>query len=647
MSVLTPNLFTRRFRDFLEIGHARLRPLAPDWTDHNAHDPGITFMELLAWVAEAQVYSLSRLRRDERASYAALLGLQQKGTTAARGILWADRQDPSSPFLTFVRSMVLPADTVINVAGEDAPTFRPVTELLWAPGSIGKLATRHADGRVADHTATNARGGAVFHPLGDTGGPGAVLTMTFTCRNENGLFGREPDMAKRAPWAIGYRAAPASDGAVDVAASGKSTSRRGTALSATLVTADRRTPLRIVADSTEGLLTTGALLLDLQAVEGSPSQFTLELRAPRGSARPPRALRIEPNVIPIQQGRSIAREPHRANGEPDWSLTLDETGVRFGPGERPITVEVADPIGIREWAPGRISDLGPGDEKYEFNPRTGQVTFGNGVNGRIPSDGADVLVSYAVSDGEQGRVARNRKWRVAGFPGDFGVNPDPVTGGSATSDWIDERRAARRSWREDHALISPGDIVAAAKKTPLIEVARAWIAPVSARAPRTGVVRLIAMRSRPDGVEPATTPETPRWRETIRRHLAGRMPLGTRLQVIAPTYVDFSIDATLDVEPGRDPETVRKAVNRTLDRRLALVSANRSAERQFGVPVSRRDVESWLRSVEGVARVVLVQLRAVDRSRIDVVKVGPTGLPRHTAGRDDIVVRRPATGGAS
>ena len=125
MSVLTPNLFTRRFRDFLEIGHARLRPLAPDWTDHNAHDPGITFMELLAWVAEAQVYSLSRLRRDERASYAALLGLQQKGTTAARGILWADRQDPSSPFLTFVRSMVLPADTVINVAGEEF-SYQPV-----------------------------------------------------------------------------------------------------------------------------------------------------------------------------------------------------------------------------------------------------------------------------------------------------------------------------------------------------------------------------------------------------------------------------------------------------------------------------------------------------------------------------------------
>lgn len=647
MSALTPNLFTRRFSDFLEIGHARLRPLAPDWTDHNAHDPGITFMELLAWVAEAQVYSLSRLRRDERASYAALLGLQQRGTTAARGILWGDRQDPSSPFLTFARSMALPADTVIKLTGEDAPTFRPTSELLWAPGSIGKLATRHADGRITDHTVTNARGGAAFKPLGDTGGPGAVLTMSFTCRDEAGLFGADPENTRRAPWAIGYRSAQTTNGAAEAAASGPSTGARGTALHATLVSADQRTPLRIVADTTEGLLSTGTLLLDLQAVEGSPSQFTLEFRAIRGSARPPRALRIEPNVVPIQQGRSIERESHLATGEPDWDFTLEETGLRFGPGQKLLTLEVADPTGIREWRVGSIADLGPDDEKFEFDHRTGHVTFGNGINGRIPRQGADVLVSYAVSDGELGRVARNRKWRVAGFPGSFGVNLDAVTGGAATSDWIDDRREARRSSREDHALVSPGDIVAAAKTLPLLDVARAWIAPVAARAPRTGTVRLIAMLSRPDGVEPAQIPETTRWLEAIRRQLAGRMPLGARLEVIAPRYVDFSIDATLEVEPGRDPGTVRKTVDMTLNKRLALASANRSPERQFGVPVTKRDVVSWLRSVQGVARVVAVQLRAADRSRIDVVKLRPTGLPRHTAALDDISVRRPAAGGAS
>src|SRR3954470_13841697 len=97
MKSLAPDLFQRRFSQLMEIGRARLRPLAPEWTDHNAHDPGITLMELLAWVAEAQLYSLSHLRQDERASYAALLGLAETGTRGARGLIWPDHLDPASP----------------------------------------------------------------------------------------------------------------------------------------------------------------------------------------------------------------------------------------------------------------------------------------------------------------------------------------------------------------------------------------------------------------------------------------------------------------------------------------------------------------------------------------------------------------------
>ena len=44
MTSLAPNLFDERFDDLMKIGRARLRALAPDWTDYNAHDPGITLM---------------------------------------------------------------------------------------------------------------------------------------------------------------------------------------------------------------------------------------------------------------------------------------------------------------------------------------------------------------------------------------------------------------------------------------------------------------------------------------------------------------------------------------------------------------------------------------------------------------------------
>ena len=37
---------------------------APEWTDHNEHDPGITVLELSAWLTESLVYRAERLSDD-------------------------------------------------------------------------------------------------------------------------------------------------------------------------------------------------------------------------------------------------------------------------------------------------------------------------------------------------------------------------------------------------------------------------------------------------------------------------------------------------------------------------------------------------------------------------------------------------------
>src|SRR3569832_2449312 len=97
MTALATNLFQRRFQDLVEIGRARLPSLAPTWTDHNAHDPGITLIELLAWNTEAQLFALSRMRRDERAAYLALLGIAPSGTQGACGIIWPGRAGRRAP----------------------------------------------------------------------------------------------------------------------------------------------------------------------------------------------------------------------------------------------------------------------------------------------------------------------------------------------------------------------------------------------------------------------------------------------------------------------------------------------------------------------------------------------------------------------
>jgi predicted phage baseplate assembly protein len=353
--------------------------------------------------------------------------------------------------------------------------------------------------------------------------------------------------------------------------------------------------------------------------------------------------------VPILQGHTVTRELHVANGMPDWSVTLDLPGLRYAAGEEPATVEVAEPAGLRIWrrCPS-LPEHGPHDDVYEMDAKAGQITFGNNVNGRIPPAASQVLVSYAVSDGAQGGVARNRKWQVAGFAGSFGVNLDAVVGGAAASGMTDDRREARRRSRQDHGLVSDADIVAAALSIPLLEVGRAWVVPHDAKLPRTGVVTLVAMRRRPGQEEPEQIPETRRWLDAVRRQLAPRMPLGTRLAVVAPRYADFAVRAQVEAVIGRDPAAVVKTVTEQLRRRLALVDASAGVPlRQPGVPVTKRDVAAWLRAAESVERVIGLQLQRADGSLVNEIRVSASGLPRQLEGRNTIDVVRRSPGSAS
>jgi hypothetical protein len=650
MKPLAPDLFQRRFQDLVEIGHARIPALVPEWTDHNAHDPGIMLMELLAWVAEAQLYSLSRQRRDERAAYAELLGVSASGTQPARGLIWNDASNPNSPSLKFDHSVVIPVDTVINVFNDATPTFRPMTKLLWVPGQISRLEARLCDGSIADLTSTNQRGGIPFFPFGETAGPKDTLRLAFASRSDSGLFGKNRKDAKGAWWAIGIRSATPTASFADpsgVDPVGEAALCCHSPLTASLLVDDQRMPLEVMYDFTHGLLNTGALLLSLDNLSGSPQECTIELSSPRGFPRPPQLLRIEPSVVPIEQGKSILNEPQLSYGMPDWSLTLNEPGLKFKAGQPPLQLVVEGDSTAWECRDD-LSQCGPDDRVYELDVAKGVITFGNGVNGKIPAANSDVLVSYAVCDGVEGNVARNRQWHVFGFEGAFGVNIDPVAGGAAGSALLDQRREARRRSRDEHGLISADDIVKAAMALPLLDVARAWVVPPDKNLKRTGTVTLVAMRRRTSSVEPEQVPETRRWLDAIGNRLRARMPLGTRLAVVAPAYVPFSISATLEAEAGRDPGVVKQQVQKKLNERLVLVDrGDGNPARQPGAPVAFRDVAAWIKLVDGVARVIDLRLLNNAGQPLNEIVVSPSGLPRYDSRNSAINVARSGQQGAA
>lgn len=642
MSRLAPDLFTRRFGDLVQMGRSRLPSLAPDWTDHNVHDPGITLLELLAWVTEAQIYSLSRSRRDERSAYAALMGIRPHGTRPARGLIWPDHDDPSSPAATISRTMVIERDAAVHMSKSDEPTFIPSHRILWIPARIAALTTHLADGATVDHTGANRRGGPAFKPFGEVGGPGDTLRMKLEATGVTPLL--RPDRPRDAYLVIGVRADAARAG--NAARILPDAGNLNSPLEVTFVSDMTRVPLRIVEDTTDGFIRTGACVLDVSGVQDESRSAILEFHAPRGFNRAPRTLRIEPNVVPVVQRQEIS-EPHRLRGLPDEGFDLGTPGLAFEPGSAPVTIEISGPNGTEVWERReRLSDCGPSDRVYEFDPAAGHVKFGNGVNGEMPPAEAEISVSYTVSQGAGGNIASNRKWIVHGISGLFGVNPDPIEGGEDPSGGLEQRRVARLAVSNAHALVSAADIAEAARALPGLEVARAWMMPPQAGDVATGTMRLIVMQARPTRDEPQTIPETTRWLDAVRRALAPRIPLGSRLVVAAPRYVGFTIRARIEAEPRRDPAQVRQSVLDQLKKRLTLVNSGSSTtQRPFGLPVTNRDLTAWIQALPDVRRVTQLQIRLADGGVSNEVKVPRNGLPRPDFAQSEIEFVRPATAG--
>lgn len=73
LSIPLPNLDDRSFADLVEEGKRLIPGFAPSWTDHNPSDPGITFIELFAFIAEMLMYRVNRVTEANKHAFVRLL----------------------------------------------------------------------------------------------------------------------------------------------------------------------------------------------------------------------------------------------------------------------------------------------------------------------------------------------------------------------------------------------------------------------------------------------------------------------------------------------------------------------------------------------------------------------------------------------
>ncbi|GAM10172.1 hypothetical protein OR1_02460 [Geobacter sp. OR-1] len=80
MAIPSINLDNRTFDDLVAELRGLIPRHAPDWTNHNASDPGITLLELFCWVGEGLIYRTNRIPESSRRRFLELLGTEVTGT---------------------------------------------------------------------------------------------------------------------------------------------------------------------------------------------------------------------------------------------------------------------------------------------------------------------------------------------------------------------------------------------------------------------------------------------------------------------------------------------------------------------------------------------------------------------------------------
>lgn len=173
MALPLPNLDDRRWVDLVDEGRAFVLVYAPEWTDHNVHDPGITLIELLAWIAETDIYRVNRVPQARRRKFLELIGVTPKTPAGAAAIAAFHLRWQPKP-------IELPRGTeLVEVDSEEAPPlrFRTTRASTLFPATLEAIQVGE-DTPARDLSAAAQRRDPIL-PFGEEPRTGASLYLGF------------------------------------------------------------------------------------------------------------------------------------------------------------------------------------------------------------------------------------------------------------------------------------------------------------------------------------------------------------------------------------------------------------------------------------------------------------------------------------
>src|SRR2546423_5747412 len=112
MPLTIPALDDRKYQDLLDEALARIPVHNPEWKNFNKSDPGVTLVELFAFLTENLLYRSNQVPERNRRKFLTLLGIPLQPGASARGVVTFTNERGPLRTLTFNEGLEVHAGPV-------------------------------------------------------------------------------------------------------------------------------------------------------------------------------------------------------------------------------------------------------------------------------------------------------------------------------------------------------------------------------------------------------------------------------------------------------------------------------------------------------------------------------------------------------
>ena len=174
MALVPPNLDDLTFDDIYNEALSRIPRYTPESTNYNDADPGITLVQLFAWMTDALVYRVNQVPELNYIKFLQLIGVNPNPA------------EPAHTELTFtlartdVDTVIVPQGAQAAVAGSSPPVVFETDSALVALGAQLSNVLTFDGFDYIDATSANAPTAQPYQPFGPVAGAGSALLLGFS-----------------------------------------------------------------------------------------------------------------------------------------------------------------------------------------------------------------------------------------------------------------------------------------------------------------------------------------------------------------------------------------------------------------------------------------------------------------------------------